>query len=384
MSKSVCEIHLHTKSGFFFRTVRANGKPIDQATRELLAGASVTGLARARRVVERVLSHFPWESAREEVWCGAHPLLDASLQNIKAKVWTLRVAPAHAPEVLRTLMPVARHLGVSLVVPYFNFFVDAAHDVAEREVYPQKTVAKYDPQWDEARDVPAAKKKLYEGLTAIFATLGFVPHEGAIDLFSLKRSLDGGRSYQRVAVSQGNGVEFEVCSGLLRETKATVYENPDFKLESSPAARTHLSTLREQSDKFWGGDGAGSCWATEELVQFALEDARRLIVPLVDLWTSAKGIYDWYFDPAWAVFNPWSYSDWSGLMQDNSERAIRYMLNESPFLVARLLPDALYMALLNDWEQKLCSRGEPSRGAMGALKFAAAYRQMPQLSETTI
>ena len=135
-------------------------------------------MARARRVVERVLSMFPWESACDEIWCGVHPLLDASLQNTTAKVWTLQVAPAHAPEVLRMLMPIARQLGVSVAVPYFNFFVDAAQALAEREVYPEKTVAKYDPRWNEALDVPAAKKRLYEGLTALFEMLGFVPHEG--------------------------------------------------------------------------------------------------------------------------------------------------------------------------------------------------------------
>ena len=384
MSKPVCEIHLHRNFGFMFRRVRGKSMAIDQATKELLACSCIGGVARARRVVERVLSHFPWTSASEDVWCGVHPLLDASLQNITAKVWSLRVAPAHAPEVLRTLMPIARQLGVSVAVPYFNFFVDAAQAIAEREVYPERAVAKYDPRWNEALDVPAAKKKLYEGLTTLFAPLGFVPQEGSTDLFSLKRPLDGGRSYQRVFVSQGNGVEFEVCSGLLRDTKAKVYEDPDFKLTSSPAARTQLSSLREQSDKFWGGDGADSCWATDELVQLALDDARRLIVPLVDLWTSARGIYDWYFDPAWVVFNPWSYSDWSGLMQDNSRRAFTYLMNESPFLVARLLPDASYVALLSDWEKKLCADTPLSFGATRCLKFVAFYRQMPPLSEAAI
>lgn len=384
MSQSVCEIHLHRNFGFFFRRVRGKGMAIDQATKELLGGACDGGMARARRVVERVLSMFPWESASDEIWCGVHPLLDASLQNTAAKVWTLQVAPAHAPEVLRTLMPIARQLGVSVAVPYFNFFVDAAQALAEREVYPEKTVAKYDPRWNEALDVPAAKKDLYEGLTALFETFGFVPHEGATDLFSLKRSLEGGRSYQRVFVSQGNGVEFEVCSGLLRETKAQIFEFPHVKLEHSAAASTQLRTLREWSDRAWDGDGADGCWATEELVQLALADARRLIVPLVDLWTSARGVYDWYFDPAWAVLNRWSFSDWSGLILDQSERAYSYMLNESPFLVARLLPDAPYMALLNDWEQKLRSRGEPKPGAIRCLKYAAAYRQMPQLSEAAI
>lgn len=380
MSKPVCEIHLHTNSGFFFRTVRANGKPIDQAARELLAGSLVTGLARARRVVERVLSRFPWESSSEEVWCGAHPLLDTSLQNIKAKVWTLRVAPAHAPEVLRTLMPVARQLGVSLVVPYFNFFVDAAHDVAEREVYPQKTVAKYDPQWDEALDVPRAKKKLYDGLAALFAPFGFEPHEGSTDLFSMARPLDEWRSHQRIHVGQGYGVGFEVCSGLIRDAKARIFENHSFLLKHSPAAFVSLGELRTRSDHLWGGDGADSCWATDELVQLALDDAQRLLVPLIPQLSTAKGIYDWYFDPVWAALNRGSLSDWNGRVSNQTTP----MLNEAAMLMARVLPDEPYIALLDDWEKNLRAKGEPLPGPSGCLKFSAFYRQMPQLSEVAI
>lgn len=380
MTKPICQIHLHRTFGFFFRRVRGKGMAIDQAAQELLAVTCDGGVARARRVVERVLSHFPWASTREEVWCGVHPLLDASVQNLQAKVWTLQVAPARAPEVLRTLMPIARQLGVSVAVPYFNFFVDAARDLAEREAYPEKTVAKYDPHWNDALDVPSAKKKLYEGLAALFAPFGFEQHEGSVDLFSMMRPLDEGRSFQRLYVSQAYGMGFEVCSGLMRDIAVRVFDFPEARLSNSPVARVSLGELRERSDTLWVGDGADSCWATDELVRAALDDAQRLMVPMIPQLSTAKGIYDWYFDPAWAELNRRSLSDWNSRVLNQTKP----MLNDDAMLMARVLPDDAYMALLDDWEKNLRVDPKPNVGATRCLKSAAAYRQMPQLPDTAI
>ena len=384
MSKPNCQIHLHRSFGFFFRRVRGKGLPIDQVAKELVADSFTQGWGRSRRVVERVLSQFPWEASRDEVWCGVHPLLDASPQVTGTKAWTLQVAPAHAPEVLRTLMPIARQLGVSVAVPYFNFFVDAAAALAEREVYPEKTVAKYDPNWNQPLDVPRAKAQLYEGMTAMFAPLGFVPAEGTINLLSLDRSLDGGRSIQRVFVDQGYGVGFKVFSGLLREIKQRIFENANFRLEHSDVVNVSLLELREHADKSWEGEDATSCWMSEEVVNLALDDIQRLIVPLVNQFTSAKGVFDWYFDPAWAGLNPRSLNDWSGLMKDESRLVwngqIIGVMREA-LLMAKLLPDEEYGPLLDDWERKLLSKGDPKPGTIDCLKFAAAYRQLPRLSE---
>lgn len=381
---------------------------VDQAAKELQTSECERGMARARRVVERMLTLFPWETARDEVWCGVHPLLDGSVRNASAKVWSLQVAPTRVQDVLSVLLPISRQLGVSVAVPHLNVFIDVARDLANRKAYPEKTVARYDPRWNEMPDEQRTKKRLYKQLATlfkphgfasnkassafmwrfrtVFEAFGFEPYKSS-DLLSLKRPLDSGRSFQRVFISEYHGVGFEVCSGLSRRVYMRAFKESKVRLENSRVVWVCLSDLREHSDSLWVGDDAQLYGSSDEVAQLVLADVQRLIVPLVELLASARGIYDWYFDPIWANLNSTSLSDWQRLMTDRSDSVSNRRCLDSAsngLLMARVLPDDAYRVLLDEWECKLRSEGSSSFGGGINLALAATYRQLRQFPGTVI
>jgi len=375
MSDSLfCNIYLHRQYNYFGSEVENQGRDLQTVADGLVASTFETtaGTARVRRVVERLLQHFPWDACKDDVWLGCHPLDGLSVVSTP-RVLVVKVAVARAEEVLRVLMPLVRQLFVSAAVPSFGFFVEYDHCSATGNVHPRHIVVRYDSGCLSRPDLDATVAFLVKGLSALLVPLGF------IDVSDLKsrqitfeRPLVDGGGKQVLDYFGAYGISAQIKSERVREVNAKVSDFPGFKLDHSDVFKLSLGEARTRMDPGWVGDDPdGMGW--EEEMLWGLVDAERILVPLLQRMQSSKDLFDWYFDKDFSELNRNSISDWSRYVKDKADTTEAGLA----IYAARYLPDEKFFPMLDEWIQILKSMPETHQGAIISLKRAQVLRALP-------
>jgi hypothetical protein len=376
-----CVIYLHRQSNFFGARVEHGNLTIQQASDVLVEDVSpaIAGTARRLRVIERLLQHFPWETCKDNVWLGCHPLDDPSVVST-ARVLVVKVAAARAEEVLRVLMPLTRQLFVSVAVPSFGFFVEYGLSTETTNVHPRRLVAPFDSACLGRPSLEDSDSFFKEGLKAMLEPLGFVDFgKAVVALARFERPLSVGGGVQVLEFDKGGVVTASVRSERYRHLMAKFSENSNFALESASVVTLSLRALREQADPGWRGDGAGNmCW--EEEMRWALEDVDRMLVPVLDRLNTAKDLCEWHFDPALAPFNPDSMSDWGKAVDRLKESPNAIGRAYLTFYAARYMPNEKLFPMLDEWDILLKSSMPPRyEGSVTRnLRWSKTFREMPQ------
>lgn len=181
-----CEIMVYSRFAFLGCTMssvgevmqRVPGMSVRQAMEKFTVGLTLEGTygAPLRRLVQRLLQSFPWETQGEEVWCGRHPLTDPAYQSDGVRV--LKVSRAHLEPVLQRLLPLARELFLSVAVPDLDLFVDRAEGPAEFKAQPMDKLAELDPAWMNHRlDTKKVEAQLQGEMAKLLTPHGFLPLE---------------------------------------------------------------------------------------------------------------------------------------------------------------------------------------------------------------
>lgn len=376
MSDSLsCPIYLHRQSNFFGSRVEYGDLTIQQAADAMVVATSDTtaGTARRRKVVERLLQHFPWETCKDDVWLGCHPLDDPSVVSTKL-VLVVNVAAARAEEVLRVLMPLTRQLFVSVAVPSFGFFVEYGHSVETTNVHPRHIVVRYDSGCLSKPDLQASQAFLAKGLKDLLEPLGFaeVNSSGGSQV-KFERALATGGGKQVIWFHGARGIVTQIKSERFREVMAIASDFPDFKLDSSNVFGLSLGDARTRIDLGWVGDDPdGMGW--EEEMLWGPVDAERILVPLLQRMQTSKDLFDWYFDGDFSELNRSSLCDWNRKIIAKADTSdVRLAL-----YAARYLPDEKFFLMLDEWEHILKSLSVTNKAALFSLQIASILRKLPQ------
>jgi hypothetical protein len=376
MSNSLpCKIYLHRQSNFFGARVEHGDQTMQQAADALVVDTSPTtvGTARRRRVVERLLQHFPWETCKDDVWLGCHPLDDLSMVSTP-RVLVVKVAAARAEEVLRVLMPLTRQLFVSVAVPSYGFFVEYGHSVETTNVHPRHIVVRYDSGCLSQPDLQATRAFLAKGLKDLLEPLGFIDvSDGGSSLIQFERPLINGGGKQVLEFVGAWGMIASAKSERFRDVRARSSGNPNFKLALSDVFTLLLSNGRKDVGQGWIGDDPGGMGWEEEML-WAINDVEKVFLPLLQKMQSSKDLFDWYFDPVNAKINRSSFSNWGA---DIESKAIAIDARLALY-AARYLPDEKFLAMLDKWVQILSAVSETNHGARVSLKIAEVLRILPQ------
>ena len=376
MSESLtCHIYLHRQSNFFGARVEHGDQTMQQAADALVVDTSPTtvGTARRRRVVERLLQQFPWETCKDDVWLGCHPLDDPSVVSTP-RVLVVNVAAARAEDLLRVLMPLTRQLFVSVAVPSFGFFVEYGHSTETTNVHPRHIVVRYDSGCLSQPDLQATRAFLAKGLKDLLEPLGFTEvSSGGSPLIQFERPLVDGGGKQVLEFVGAWGMIASAKSERFREVRARSSGHPSWELASSDVFKLILSDGREKIDQGWIGDDPGGMGWEEEML-WAINDVEKVFLPLLQRMQSSKDLFDWYFDPVNARLNRSSFSDWGA---DIESKAIAIDARLALY-AARYLPDEMFLAMLDKWVQVLSALSESHHGARVSLKIAEVLRTLPQ------
>ena len=376
MSESqTCHIYLHRQSNYFGSAVENQGRDLQVVADELVVSVfeTNTGTARMRRVVKRLLQHFPWESCKDDVWLGCHPLDDPSVVST-ARVLVVKVAADRAEEVLRVLMSLTRQLFVSVAVPSYGFFVEYGLSVETTNVHPRHIVVRYDSGCLSKPDLQATRAFLAKGLKDLLEPLGFIDvSDGGSPSIQFERPLVDGGGKQVLEFVGAWGMIASVKSERFRDVRARSSGNPSFKLTLSDVFTLWLSNGRKLIDQGWIGDDPGGMGWEEEML-WAINDVEKILVPLLQQMESSKDLFDWYFDPENAKLNRSSFSDWGA---DIESKAIESDARLALY-AARYLPDEKFLAMLDKWVQILSTVSETNHGARVSLKIAEVLRTLPQ------
>jgi hypothetical protein len=370
-----CKIYLHRQYNYFGSEVENQGRDLQTVADELTASTfeTSTGTARMRRVVKRLLQHFPWETCKDDVWLGCHPLDDPSVVSTP-RVLVVNVAAARAEDLLRVLMPLTRQLFVSVAVPSFDLFVEYGHSVETTNIHPRHLVARFDSGCLSKPDLDATVAYLAKGLKEVLEPLGFtdIGKVGG-SLSTFERPLAGGGGKQVLGFDGANGIVAYAKSERFREVRAKTSGFPGFELDSSGVVELFLGEARKRIDPGWIGDDPGGMGWEEEML-WAIEDMTKILVPLMQCMQSSKDLFDWYFDAAHAKMNRSSFSDWSRDIKDKGG----YTNATLALYAARYLPDEQFFPMLDEWMQILKPLSETHRGALAWLKLAEVLRILPQ------
>jgi hypothetical protein len=384
-----CEIMVYSRFAFLGCTMssvgevmqRVPGMSVRQAMEKFTVGLTLEGTygAPLRRLVQRLLQSFPWETQCEEVWCGRHPLTDPAYQSDGVRV--LKVSRAHLEPVLQRLLPLARELFLSVAVPDLDLFVDRGDRPSDFKAQPMDKLAELDPAWMNHRlDEKKLEAQLRDALAKLLAPHGFLPlEEKGAYRFAFVRPLSQGGGRQVVSYHTARGLEAEVQSERLLAVLLPV--GWPGELGHACVVQLKLGQERGKDHPDWDGLHSGAngknALVSMEHIAHALEDFERLIMPSLGVLHTAGDLWRWYQRPYAPPPAFPGFSNESAVFAWLADEESRFTISREAMYSARYLPDERYIPLLEAWEVSM----QPSSGlpfVAISLKCANAFRHLPQ------
>lgn len=332
--------------------------------------------AHLRRLVSRLLDFFPFDADDRAVWCGRHPLNDPVYQSDGVRL--IRVAGDRLDAVLGKALPLARELFLAVAVPGQGFYVHREFRPELFRTSDQGRLAALDADWQMHRVAQDEIERRYKGaLGDLLRPLGYETYDDQGPwrfAFARELSVGGGR---HVISYGGSGLEARVQSDRLIRLKTSLH--PSFKAIYGNVVKIDFESLRMAREPDWQGCGAATV-SSDEMIRFALDDVRVMLLPLLAKLETAKDLWEWYqVDgrvPGCKTIPGFQALDWFSAFVEREPLASGL---EVSFYVARYLPDAQFLGLLNDWARHM--EAHPKFPTAATLyPYIEIFRQMPQTS----
>lgn len=328
------------------------------------------------RLVMRLLQAFPFETHRSTIWCDRHPLREPVFRSDGVRL--IRVAPGQLETVLRRLLPLARELFLAVAAPGLSLYVDRTGDPDDFKARPMEALKALDPNWSEHRMPAEAVDALFQKeLAAALLPHGFTLLEakGAY-AFAFWRPLRLGGGRQVISYGNGNELKAEVQSERYQAIKRSL-DWPDELCDAGVAVMS-LSEERQRDNSDWGRyPGQGGGVASLEHVRWAIEDILRLILPQLDALHTAQDLWNWRCRLVRIETSLPGFADIQRTFTILETKPTWAIGMKEEMYAARCLPDSSYEPSLLAWERLLQPRAE-GRGFAQSLRFAAAFRALPQ------